>query len=673
MAISSPGIGSGLDVNGIVTKLMAIEQVPLTLLATKEASFQAKLSAYGSLNGALSAFQSSVGLLNDPAKFQAYKASVSDSTIATASAASNAAAGSYAINVSKIAQPQSLVAAGQASATTAIGAGAATTLTFDFGTIAGGTFTAYDPQTGLGGTYSGASFTSNGNGSKTVTIDSTNNTLVGIRDAINTAGIGVTASIINDGSASPYRLVLSSSNAGKSNSLNVSVAGDATLAGLLGQNPGGLPAGQNLQETISAQNAEMTINGVFVSKASSTVTDAIKGITLTALKAGSINLSVAQDTAAVGDAVSGFVKSYNELNTTIKNLTAYDATNQKSGVLIGAATTRTIQAQIRGLLGHPISGSGAYSTLAQVGISFQRDGSMALDTGKLQTALASNPGDVVGLFTSGSKVSDSLVTYSASTSKTQPGNYALTVSQIATQGNLVGSAAAGLTITSGSNDTLNVTVDGVSASVTLAAKNYTASELALEVQSKINGASALIAAGVSIKVVQSGGILTMTSDRYGSTSAVSLGGNGASNLLGVSPVATAGLDVAGTINGVTATGSGQYLTGASGSSVDGLKLLISGGATGNRGTVGFSQGYAYRLNNLITSLLGSSGPLTSATDGINRSIKDIGNRRDVLNRRLVDIEARYRKQFTTLDTMVANLNQTSTYLTQQLANLPKVA
>lgn len=647
---------------------MQVEQQPLTALNQKEASYQAKLTAYGSLKGAIASFQTAVKGLNDPTKFQTFKASVADSTLVTASAVSTAAGGNYALNVSKIAQPQSLVVAGQASASVPIGSGTATTLTFDFGAISGGSFTAYNSASGSGGTYSGAAFTSNGAGSKTVTIDSSNNSLTGIRDAINSAGIGVTASIINDGSSAPYRLVLSANTTGKTNSLRLSVSGDASLSGLLTQDPAGT---QQMQETISAQNTEMTINGVFVSKSGATVADAIKGVTLNALKTGSTTLSVARDTAGASAAVSGFVKAYNDLGSTLKNLTTYDAATKKAAVLLGDATARGVQSQIRLMLGSPVSNSGAFSVLSQVGISYSADGALALDSAKLQAALSASPNDVAALFAATGRTSDSLVSYMGSSAKTQPGSYALTVSQLATQGSLAGSSPVGsLTIASGVNDTLNITLDGVSSSVTLSAKTYSsAAELALEVQSKINGASEIAAAGSSVSVGATGSTLTLTSSRYGAASTVSVSGTAASNLLGSAPAATAGVDVAGSMNGVAASGSGQFLSGASDNSADGLKLLINAGSTGSRGTVSFSQGYAYRLNGLLENMLSSSGSLSSATEGINRSVKDIGNQRSVINRRLTDVEARYRKQFTTLDTLLSSMNQTSAYLTQQLSSI----
>ena len=139
-------------------------------------------------------------------------------------------------------------------------------------------------------------------------------------------------------------------------------------------------------------------------------------------------------------------------------------------------------------------------------------------------------------------------------------------------------------------------------------------------------------------------------------------------MLGAEPTATTGLDVAGTINGVTATGSGQFLTPAP-TARPGLKIQVTGDSLGDRGTLDFSQGYASQLSKLIDGFVGGDGLISSRTDGINRSIKDVGNSRDALNVRLTSIEAQYRKQFTALDVMISNMTSTSNYLTQQLAAL----
>lgn len=664
MAISSPGIGSNLDVNSIVSQLMSIERRPVTLLDKKEASYQAKLTAFGSLQGAVSSFQSAVQGLGDVTKFQGMKAASGDSTILTASSTNVAAAGSYTVDVTTLAQSQKLVAAGQTSVTASIGGVGATTLSFDFGTISGGAFAA--------GTYTGASFTSNGAGVKTVTINSSSNSLSGIKDAINNAKIGVTASIVNDGGASPYRLVLSSDAMGKSNSIKISVAGDAALSSLLSHDPAN-NAGQNLSESTTALNADFKVNGVAVSKTSNSVSDVIQGVTINLLKAASsTTVSVSRDTASVTTSVNAFASAYNTLNKTLTDLTAYDAKTKQAGPLLGDSTVRSIQTQIRRVLSTPLTGSGSYTSLSQIGVGFQKDGSISVDSSKLQTAVNNNFSSIAGLFAATGKTSDSLVSYTGSTANTKPGSYALNLSQLASQGNSAGSAAVGsLTIATGVNDALSMSVDGVSVSVTLGAGTYaSASALAAEVQSKINGVSALSSAGGSVAVTEAGGVLSITSNRYGSTSSViGISGNGAANLMGA-PVSTAGVDVAGTLGGGAATGSGQVLTGSGGTGADGLRITVTGGlAPGNRGNVDYSQGYAYQLGKLTNSLLSSTGPINARTKGINSSITDIGKRRDTLNNRLVDIETRYRTQFTKLDTLISGLTKTSSFLTQQLASI----
>jgi len=668
MALSAPGIGSNLDVNGIVSQLMAIERRPLTTLDSKEATYQAQLSAYGSVKGAMSSFQIAMNSLASLTKFQAYTATSADATILSATASSAAAAGSYSVEVTALAQAQKLIATGQASTTAAIGSGATTTLTFDIGTISGGTF-----NVGTG-TYTGATFTSNGTGTKTVTIDSTNNTLAGIRDAINNAKVGVTATILNDGGASPYRLVLSGNSTGKSNSARISVTGDATISTLLAHDPA---ATQNLSETVTAQNAALKVDGVSISKASNTVTDVIAGVTLNLLKTNTgspLKVTVAQDTTQVTSSVNAFVKVYNELNKTLSDLSAYNAGTKQGAILNGDATIRSLQSQIRSTLNSALTGLvGSYTMLSQIGVSVQKDGTLAVDAAKLQSAIDANPRSIAPLFAATGTATDSLVSYTASTSKTLAGSYAVNITQLATKGQVVGSAAAGLTITAGGNDTLNVTLGGISATVTLTAGTYaSASALATEVQSRINATTAFSSAGLSVTVTQAGGVMTIAANDYGSTATISVtGGNAVTNLLGATPTTTAGLDVAGSINGVTATGVGQSLTGAAGNASEGLRIQVLGGATGARGTVSYSRGYAYRLDAQASDFLNSTGAIASRTDGISKSIKDIGSRRDAINRRLVDIEKRYRAQFTALDSMMSSMNQTSSFLTQQLANLPK--
>lgn len=654
MALSSPGIGSGLDINGLVSQLMALEQRPLSLLNTKEARLQAQLSAYGSLKGALSSFQSAVAALATPARFTAVKASVADGTVLSASAATTASAGSYSVEVQTLAQAQKLKSDTFDATGDTVGSGS---LTIQFGTYSGGSFT-LNPE----------------KSAKTITIGSANASLAGVRDAINAADAGVSASIINDGTG--YRLVIASKEAGVANALKVTVADDdldnTDAAGLsrlvYDATTGGTT---NLTQTVAAQNATAIIDGISISKSTNTWTDAIEGVTLNLLKeGGTTSLMVAKDTAGTKSAVESFVKTFNDLNATLTNLSKYDAASKQASILTGDATVRSVQSQLRSLFNTALStAGGGLTSLSDIGVAFQADGTLKLDSNKLTAALNDGTKDVATLFAALGKPSDSLVSFVSATTDTKNGNYAVNITQIATQGKAVGQGAAALTINAGSNDTLSLTVDGISVSVTLNAGTYlTTAALAAEIQSKINGASALSSAGSSVTVTESGGKLTVTSNRYGSASTATVaGGNAASDLFG-GTTETAGVDVAGSIGGVAASGSGQALTGAGDAA--GLKVSITGGATGDRGAIGFARGYADLLDKLVGRMLENDGLVDGRMDGINASIKDLGTRRSALASRLELIEKRYRAQFTALDTMLASMTQTSNYLQQQLANLP---
>lgn len=851
--------GTNIDVNGLVSKLMTIEQRPLTVLNNRQATVQSKISAVGQVKSSLAAFQTALQGLSSATKFQANTATSSDTSTFTASASSSAIAASHTIDVANLAQSQRLATAGQASTSTAIGNG---TLTFDFGTISGGTFnastgkyggtilsnatvangtfaatagialgpaqTSFTPdatsagtipagtftvngvsvgaisllgvdsstniaaaldaayvasggaagtftavpggavtkaagatvtfgmsgtaadaatsaanqatlafQTGLIGAqlgtqaYSNATvtvastaglaagvsisgggfpagttiasitdathftttaagtnatgvslnattatntttFTPNTTTSKTVTIDPTNNTLQGIRDAINTANIGVTASIVNDGSASPYRLVLSSNTLGAANSMKITVAGDAALSSLLSNDPTGT---QNLSEMVTAKNAAIVVDGISVSKASNTISDVIPGVTLNLLKptTSTATVSVSQDTATVQTSIQSFVKTYNDLSTTIKNLTAYNATTKQAAILQGDSAIRSLKSQIDKMLSNSVAtAAGSLTSLSQIGVSRQTDGTLAIDSTKLSDALSAKFSDVAGLFSAYGKTSDSLVTFKTASTSTVPGNYAVDVTTLATQGNAIGNVnlnAGSTTIAAGTS--ISATVDGTNATVSLTAGTYTASALATMIQSAINGTSAFSTTGRTVVAsIDNSGFLNLYSNNYGTSSNVSLTdstGTLVAAFMGTGG-STAGVNVAGTINGLAATGSGQTLISSSGNSA-GLQVQVAGGALGPRGTVNFSQGYAYKLNEFANSTLGANGLITSHLDSLNSSVTSNQKQVDSLNARLTTIEARLRRQYSALDTMLGKMNTTSTYLSQQLAKM----
>ncbi|MEZ0188393.1 flagellar filament capping protein FliD [Ralstonia solanacearum] len=660
--ISFPGIGTSIDVATLVTNLMNVESQPLTLLQNSQTSYQAQLSAVGTLKSALSTFQSSLSSLTSLSGFTAMKASGYDTSILNASVTSSAPSGTYAVNVTQLAQSQVLAAQGQTSTTAAIGSGTSTTISFQFGTVSGGTLS--------NGQYSGATFTQNGNLSGgSITINSSNNTLAGIRDAINSANLGVSASIVNDGSSTPNRLVLTSTAGGSSSEMKISVSGDSTLASLLSNDPAGT---QNMSEVTTGQNAQATINGIAVQSPTNTLSNVVDGTSLTLSKTGSTTVSVANDASATSAGVVSFVKAYNALRISLNSLTNIDTSNSaNNGPLASDVSTKTLVNQITDVLGQAI-GSGTYQSLGSIGVTMGSDGTLSIDDTKLSAAIAASPSQVAGLFAGAGTATDALVSVPSFTDSTQAGTYAVNVTQLATQGSLTGSAAANTTITQGVNDTLAITVSNITTNITVPAGSYTASSLAAQVQSQLNASTGLQNAGITASVsANASGVLTFTSSQYGSTSNVSISGNGASSLVGSSPTSVTGQDVQGTINGVAATGSGQNLYGATGTAVDGLTVKVAGGSVGSRGTVSVQRGYAAQLNTVMTSLLSSTGMVQNETDAINSSLTSLASRISTMQTQLNAKQALYYTQFNTLSALVASMTNTSTYLTTQLAAIAK--
>jgi flagellar hook-associated protein 2 len=657
-----------IDVPVLVSQLMTVAQEPLTLLQANEASYQAKLSAYGSIQSALSTFQTAMSGLSNAKTFQALTANSSDSSVVTASVSNSAVPGSYSLSVTNLAQAQQLVAAGQTSETAAIGSGASTTLTFNFGTIAGGTL--------ANGTYTGATFTPSGSGSKTVTIDSSNNSLQGIAAAINAANIGVSASIVNDGSGTPYRLTLASTASGIANSMQISVAGDSAINSLLSEDPSN-NSGQSLTQTSAAQNANFTLNGISITQPSNTVTSAINGVTLNLLGTSTspVTVSVAQNTSAMTTAVNNFVSAYNALDQTLLTSTAYNAATGQGAELQGDPTAMMLEEQIRSVLNVSVNSAGsALTSLPDIGVTFQQSGLLAVDSTTLNNAITTNYNGIASLFAAVGQASDPLVSYSSETSSTQPGNYAVNITALATQGSDIGNVnlnSAPTTIAA--NTSVNITLDGTTAAVALTAGSYTATQLATMIQSAINGTSAFSSLGSSVSAsIDSNGFLNLVSNRYGSASNISftdVSGTSSSTFLGTSTTAS-GIDVAGTIGGQAASGSGQTLTSSSGDS-DGLAIQITGGATGARGTVSYSQGYAYTLNQMANNFLGPTGIMAGVTNGINQIIAGIMNQQNTVNAQLAVLQTQYTNEFTALDTTLSSMQSTSNFLTQQLASIAK--
>ncbi|MBE0511306.1 MAG: flagellar filament capping protein FliD [Gammaproteobacteria bacterium] len=659
-SISSPGIGSGLDIRNLVDSLVRAEGEPVVQrLDRRQERVEAQLSAIGSLKSALSSFKTSLLDVSTFNSFARRSASSSNESLFSATAGSTATPATYQLEVEQLAVAHKLATGSFEDSKASIGTG---TLTFQYG----------DPS----------------KPAQTVTIEPGQGSLEGIRDAVNNAGIEVSASIIkgDDG----YQLVFSARGTGVDNSIRISVSenpangGNTDMNGLsqLAYNPDAeVGAGRNLNQMTEAKDAIAHIDGIRVTSASNTLNNSIPGVSITLQKAESgspATLTVAADRASASSGVEKFVEGFNKLAALFKELGGYDAASQTGGVLQGDATLRGVENQLRRMISNVVPGlDGAYRSMADIGIRTQADGSLSLDKARLEQALSQNFDDIARIFAAAGSSQDSLMRYAGASSNTQPGSYAVNVTQLATQGLYRDVAAQLSSLTVGAdNDSFRIKVNGIqSGLITLNRASYEDGHaLAAELQSKINGDGNLSAARTTVKVSFEDGAFTFRSERYGSVSQVAISSvkdATASALIGLtanSAASIAGLDVAGTIGGRAATGSGQTLIGAG--MAEGLRIEVAGGELGDRGRMSFSRGVADQMNTMLDQFLGDNSFLTARTDSLDSQLKTIGDERENLIRRMDSLEARYMRQFSALDAMMAQMQSTSNFLAGQLTALP---
>lgn len=379
--ISSIGVGSGLDAEAIITKLLQIERQPINQLQTAASAIEAKISSFGKIQSYLDALNSASDTLRSSTTWKATSATSSDTSAVSATSSDGSAAGSYSVSVTQLAKAQMTASAPLGSKTSTVGAG---TLSFDIGTWNA------DQTT----------FTASGS---TVTIDiDADDTLEDVRNKINANDdVGVTASIVSD--ANGARLVFQSASSGRANGFRIGVADDdgedADAAGLsrLAFDPAS--GSSQMTRTQAAQNAAGTINGLAVESDTNTFDDVIDGVSLTfsAPTTSPATVTVASNTESMRTAVTSFVNAYNTLQGYIKDQTKYVEGAKSGSTLQGDRTAIGLQLQLRGLLGGSSSASGAFARASDIGLDVQKDGSIKVVTAKLTQAL-SDPAELGRFF-----------------------------------------------------------------------------------------------------------------------------------------------------------------------------------------------------------------------------------------------------------------------------------
>ncbi|PIP71797.1 MAG: hypothetical protein COW89_09995 [Nitrospinae bacterium CG22_combo_CG10-13_8_21_14_all_47_10] len=434
------GINSNLDTGSIIDNLVKLQRTPINIVEAKRSLEEAKLLSFQDLRNRLQTFKGAVNTLNTEARFLATKGGFSNNnatdtnSVVSLSTSSQATSGTFSLTVNNLARESKLVSEGFASTSAAI----------TLGTI----------NITVGGTTTG------------ITIDSTNNTVDGLRLAINNSGLNVNATFLNDGnSTNPLRLVLSGANTGVDNSVSIGSGSPVSFT-----------------ETQSAQNANFILDGVSVTKSGNVVSDVIEGAIITLESIGSGAVTLSSDTDAIKEKVQAYVDGYNELMLHLNQELALEAETGETGVLFANFTVQNLQQSLRDTVSSQILGvTGDFSYLSQIGIRTLSNGTLSVNDGDLSDALAADVANVSQLFSSSSHTTSSAVTFVGFTTKTQPGTYNVQVSngvpQLAASGtttfiDAVGSgnffAGAEGTDAEGLNFRISSLSDGSYGSITLA-------------------------------------------------------------------------------------------------------------------------------------------------------------------------------------------------------------
>lgn len=541
--LESLGLGSGVLSSDLIDKIITAERSSVDLrLDRREELAEARITAYGEIKSKMAQIQSAAITLSSPTLTGATKVTSSDESILTATGSAAADPGNYNVEVLNVAKSHSLATGTYSGYDEVVGSGK---LVFSFGKLTydgSGNVTGQDPNIKAP--------------SKTLEIDSSNNTLSGIRDAINNADMGVNATIVNDGTG--YRLQIVSAETGEENAMTISAQDAVGFPA-----SGGLAAlayneNQNgLTQTSKAENAELRVNGLGITRASNQIDEVIKGVTLNLNSANAgqnIRINVSADAEALTETLQGFVDAYNELKEFVDDLSKFDTKNQVGGLLMGDSAVRGMMEQLRSMISQPIVGlNGKFQALTELGINTNKDNKYLLDfnVSKLEKALNESRSDVVSLLSKTGNANDAQIQYMNDSVNTKPGQYDVNITQLATQAKYQGGSLSLLDFSSpvvldSSNNKFTINVNGVNANVELKQGSYsTGDDLAKQIAMQINSAESLQKNNhtVSVGYDAANNRFDVTSNAYGSKSQIAF--------------TNVNSNTANTL-GFNATGSGTY-------------------------------------------------------------------------------------------------------------------
>ena len=581
--------GGGLDVQSIVDQLIFIEAQPIRLLERRQSEVQQKIDAFSQFSTKLTELASKLSLLNSPENFAARLVESSNSDILSATADSTASPGAFNVSVNRLALIDNFV-------------GDATFASSDEGIGTGSFDLTIDGQT------------------TTITIDASNDTLQGLRDAINNSGAEAQAAVINDGSG--YRLTITSDGSGEENAISIS----SNTLQLADTSPFTFSRTHSIA-SVSELDAELVVNGLTVTSGSNSVSGVIEGVTLklsgVSSPGSSVSVTVSNDTDKVKQAIEDFVDAYNDAVGFINSQFIVTGSEGQNGPLAGESLLRRIQSDLSQIVRSSIAGAPSeLASLRAAGVELQSDGSLQINESTLTDKLASNFGDFQQLFLAFGQATGSGLSVVHIGSAVEAGNFEVNITQAATTAAVTGLNPIGATL--GVNETLTFTQGSQTSIVSLLSSDDLAT-----IVSKLN--TQFSADGLELTASQSGSDLVISASAKGSARSFTVVSDvdGAGTGFGTAGQSGAGLDVAGTFTDLatttvlSATGSGEILTGTEGIAT-GLAIGYSGASTGNVGTVDVSLGFAAQLESVLDRLTDNiDGPIHGSVERLSSRIRDI--------------------------------------------------
>lgn len=617
-----------------------------------------KLTAYNTIKSAMEGLKVGLGDLAKASSFSQKSLTSSDSTAVSASVNSTVSAGTYEVQVINRAKAHTMATQSFASQMTTIGEG---TLTLSVG-----------------------------GSSQDIDIGAGNNTLSAIKESINNAKMGISASVVNDGSG--YRLLLTAQNSGAANVISMSVTdddgGDSDNAGL-----SALVSGVTSPSV--AQNASFKVNGLTLSSSSNQISGAIDGVTLNLNKENTTStISVVADTSTVKDSVKSVIEDYNAMKSIMDNYTTYakDEKDPTKGILAGDSTISQLRFQMRSMLNFKSSDSSSpVQSMADIGVKTQLDGSLVLDEATLNSVLSESPEGVAKLFASVAEPSSSLVRFKNATDRTNADTFDVSITQVAQQGSYTGTGSAGTATDpvaiASTNNTFKLKLNGVESNVlTVGAGSYTKSSMATYLQGLINNDSNLKAkdAKISVSYNDTTNAFDFLTDKYGSVAKIEFTdvGSDLAVQLGLEvKTGTAGKDVAGTLTGSTINpdtslpygyvflGTGQQVkinSYLSGSPKD-LEFDVLGNADGSTLTV--TKGYASGLSSKIDTMLDSKiGLIGNKITNVTKSNTLLGDQLTKVQEKYDALVQKYVYQFGMVNALQSQMTALSDSLTAMFSN-----